>query len=124
MGRNYILQYPSYLCCSWKLFSPGQLIHIAVDTEMVDIDVWLMNGLVFSCGSSLPSEVNGSGLYVSVFWNTTLYLVEQAISFIVFFPEYVAYVVSFLYGHCSVSLPSSKFQGQVRHLIWVCNRDK
>jgi hypothetical protein len=28
--------------------------------------------------------VNGSGLHVSMFWNTRLYLVERAISFIVF----------------------------------------
>jgi len=51
---------------------------------MVDIDVWLMKGLMFSCGSSVTSEVNGSGLYVPVFWNMRLYLVEQTISFLFF----------------------------------------
>jgi len=90
MGRNCIIQYPSYLWCSWKLFSPSQLIHIAVGMEMVDIDVWLMKSLMFSCGSSMTSEVNGSGLYVSVFWNTRLYLVEQAISFACHFLNFKA----------------------------------
>jgi hypothetical protein len=70
---------------------------------------------------SMTSEVNGSGLYVSLFWNTRLYLIEWAISFIVF--SWICCLFNFCFIW-SLFKPSSKFQGQVRHLIWACNRDK